>query len=440
MDIGNTLIQHMISENTYLSEHHLCLDYASTYSLEDSGSVPLIGQKLQQKLLRAVFPYEDSESGMYFDFPELHQMTFDKSYAIDTPLVGQALLFSGERGCGKHTLQNAFIGDIFRIIRDGLEDESKSTSEIFYYFRMDALSDDLDTKQERQIYLEKLFDMFDETVKDEWAQEKMILISLGDVTQILDHRSSAKIFVKRLSKLMSQNNVLFFITAIYDGTADKIKDLYKKPFLVCEVTEPTGEDRIEFFRRMFTKYRKIGTDFTYDELAKKTEEFTYAMLEDLKKMMLLYVKTEVLESDLHYKDFVNNSNTIPNEKIILSGDSLNLMIETIRRIRYKKHVKKLLYGTNEAQLFSIGQNVTQYAYNNDIAKSDNDDNSEKVLNKYDHEKPEEETSKSIDEQAKDIVDNMESRQEMDDFFCNLGVSFTSEYSLPKPEGKEELNE
>lgn len=113
----------------------------------------LIGHEFLRNYVMALFSATDPETKEEIDFSEIQNLRLNDKMLLK-PNYNKAILFTGEAGSGKRTVENAFVSEVFDIVNEEAEEDDDDEEEIsidsfFKYYRMDVSSENVYTKAER---------------------------------------------------------------------------------------------------------------------------------------------------------------------------------------------------------------------------------------------------------------------------------------------------
>ena len=408
-----------------MEDHKAFAPYANTESDGKvlAGDQIIVGHELLKKTAAAFLPGIDPETEDNIDFQEILSMRLNDRMNKE-PNYSKAILFTGEWGSGKHTVHNAFISEILSKAEEMLSDSS--IKDYLKYYRLDASKEKMYTKAERINFISNLFASLDEIANSEWAEEYLLLVSLGDITEIMHHKSSARYFSYTLGSFLEKSRVTFYIFALYEGSASEIEGMYKAPFFVYEVNEPNIDERKQYISAFLKKYVNIIYECDASELSAMTEGFTFGMLEEFKCNCLRFVKATIKELGLNYRDYIINEKLAGGQMITLSKTVLQNIIDSIM---CKKHVKRSVIHSF-AENMNAAQNNSTYSETlseNKLGASNknkniNNENEENAKTKV--KTPVKDVDKQLTkEEAKAIVDELTSFTQMKEMFSGFSPCF-----------------
>ncbi len=400
----------LITEGQYSTEKHLHFlskdSFAAQLTEQDNpqdDDLTILGHEELRKLLLATFPYQHPDTEEPYDFPELHPTELNPETFQYEPLFSQAVLFTGESGCGKRAVSEAYVQEIFRMVNEQAAPTFTPVGDIFAYYRLNLTAENVYRKSERIEYLSRFFQALYQLADTEWAQERLLLISFGDITEILRHNSSARYFSEQIRLLLSRTENNFYLIARYEGSASQLKESIKEPFFVYELLPPDQKTRKLFFDRLNRKYTKCSMHYTAGRMAELTDGFTFAMLEKIRKMYLMVVKSEILEAGFSYPDYVENQEMAIDRLITIPDNMMDQLIDNVLRSHFQPAASYSAAMVHP--IYSVQTGKTEAELSETIPARREKKNKDE----------------SLEQQAKNVVAGMTSVKEMDRLFENLAA-------------------
>ena len=301
----------------------------------------LIGYPHFAAIFRSLVPnadYDDDGRLQYLDdFPELYPDAFPSRQA-----TGNAVLFAGAPGCGKHTADYTFMSLAYQYILEVYEDELLADGDYtdlepsdidevvrFYQFDIAAYGSFSDRALGEE--LDRFMEQITQTVLSDPVM--IYYISLGDVTRILNSQRLAPAFVSKIRRLIDDPGARCILTCIYNGKASQIKDAYKLPFCVLEMTPPKRADREEYYRYLLNRYPNINFGMDVQGLTELTEGFTFSEIKRLTGYLIMAVKAQLKKHHLTVKD-IRVNRLGEKDLITLSESTVGQYAAMIRDVRY----------------------------------------------------------------------------------------------------------
>ncbi len=211
----------------------------------------LIGRKRYETMLVGCLPFGDQE--LYFN----------------TLSSRSAMLLAGRQGCGKRTLESAFINGYGEMFSAALS------------FPFEDIAAEGDEKAAAQLTdflkaLEEYTDGEDENSEDAY------IVTLGNITSVKDMPKLCAALSAGVRNIVKNGKGVIVMTAVYDGDVRSIPAAVRKPFVVCRVDPPSREERLEFFKNSMEPVSgyvndTVGIDF----MADYTEGTTFDDLDSL---------------------------------------------------------------------------------------------------------------------------------------------------------------
>lgn len=355
----------------------------------------ILDQEKLRFIIQGLVKYQDPLFGD-IDFEELQDISEG-----DIPCFSKAIIFTGEGGCGKHTAEIAAIYELKDTIESRINLYNNHLSEgkdeiclddvlRYYRFSLETI-EDYPNKEKKQ-YLHNIFNELIQMTSSKWAKDLYVIASFGDVTSVLKNKKTAHYFLKNITELMKQDSVNFYFTCIFEGKTSKLKEKYRKPFLVYEMLKPDFSARQLFFENLKINHKQIYIGYKDVQMAEKTEGFTISMLVQLRKMFLLYMKGLIFAryengaSTSSYKEYIKNkaAKDEVEELLIIPPDIIDGYINMIKGSRYEMKNKRENYFANYQTDISSNVNHQQNVGN----PNNNMDNTLNTNNTVDSEKNE----------------------------------------------------
>ncbi len=222
----------------------------------------LVGRKRYETMLVGCLPFSEQE--LYFS--TLSNISI--------------MLLAGKYGCGKRTLENAFIagyGEMFSgYLRFPFEDAAAKGEE-------EAVAD-------LSEFLTALGEYAD---GDDENGEEAFIVSLGTINAVADMPLLCKTLSDGLKKLRDEGKGVLVITGVFDGDIRSLPKSLKRSAVICRVDPPDKEERLEFFEKAFEPVSgyvndTVGIDF----MSEYTEGITFLDLESLIGDLQMYLKAK----------------------------------------------------------------------------------------------------------------------------------------------------
>lgn len=217
----------------------------------------LIERKRYETMLVGCLPFADQE--LYFN----------------TLSNRSAMLLAGKQGCGKRTLENAFITEYGEMFSGMLNfpfeeiaamEEEKAVSEITEFLK--ALEGDEES-------------------------EDAYIVTLGNITAVKDMPELCETLSEGVGNLIKNGNGVAVLTAVYDGDVKSLPSKLRKTFIICRVDPPSREERLEFFKNSMEPVSGYVNDVTgIDFMADYTEGTTFEDLESLIRDIHVFLKAK----------------------------------------------------------------------------------------------------------------------------------------------------
>lgn len=271
------------------------------------------------------------------DFPELFPEAFPNRQA-----TGKAVIFTGEAGCGKHTADYTFMSLVYQFIEETYSEEMlengiystpkpSDLDEIVEFYCIDFPFYEFYSERELSDKLDELFELiYEKTLSN---PSVFYYFSIGDVTRVLNNPKLAMRFADKVRRLIDKPQSFCILTCIYCGKASEVKDEYKMPFYVLEMTPPDREAREEYFSYLLSRYPNINFGTDSKTIAELTNGFTFADVKKLTGYLFTNIKSQLRKNMLKVKDIRFNM-LDQRELISLNEDIVKKYINMIKNARY----------------------------------------------------------------------------------------------------------
>ncbi len=218
-----------------------------------------ISRKRYETMLVGCLPFEDQE--LYFK----------------TLSSKSAMILTGKKGCGKRTLEEAFLeeyGEMFpallRFPFCQLAEEGEETLEAELKDFFSALAN-----------------------KEAEDDEAAYMVSLGEINAVDTMPKVCSMLAHGLENTIKNGKNICIITAVYDGEVRNLPKSIRKSVLVCRVDPPSLEERLHFFESSLNSLLGFVNDVTgIDFMAEYTEGFTFDDLNDLIRNLHAFLKAK----------------------------------------------------------------------------------------------------------------------------------------------------
>ena len=322
-----------------LAEHRL-LRKNVMYCNNNIEPNDFIGYERLKSFFGSLIPdteFSDDENIEYIsEFKEM----YPGIYPTNNSVTSSAVMFSGEFGCGKHTADKVLTTVILKQFEKLVG--STEVDDCFEYYSLDLSSfTDGNSKKEVSEQIELIMSTIIQKASSD--TEVMFYFSLGDVTEIMNSKKTAKCFSEMVNKLLLNHKTTSIVTCCYDGSASNIKDKLKKSFYVYEFEAPDYEMRMTYFEELRKKYFNIIFEPTDDELAEMTEDFTFAMLKRLTAFILTEVKYKCIEysDNLDITMFFETADHLEDDtKITVTAGAIGRYVVNLKNTKYVPPIKQ----------------------------------------------------------------------------------------------------
>ena len=307
---------------------------------ESVGASPnrLIGYRDYIDAFRSLVPLAAfDESGEVSEWDDFNEIFPDASFAGRT--TGAAVLLSGKGGCGRHTADKTLMSTAIACAEDagtsvdeyGIED-IPDPEDLLHIYQIDFRAFAAFTERALAAVVDELFDALTQTAV---SSPKVIhFFSLGNVTALLKSEKLAPRFLYRVEQLKDNALAHCIVTCIFDGAASTLPEERKTPYFVLDFDLPDAAARTEYFSYLCERYMNIKIDYTADELAEKTEGFTFAMIKRLGAHMMMAVKNEIIEKGLDPKNYVYQATINKLEVLIVDKKKIDALLRQIGGTKY----------------------------------------------------------------------------------------------------------
>ena len=279
--------------------------------------------------------FSDDENIEYIsEFKEM----YPGIYPTNNFVTSSAVMFSGESGCGKHTANKVLTTVTFKRLEKIVG--KNEVDNYFEYYSLNLASfTDGSSKKDVCERIELILNTIIQKASSH--TDVMFYFSLGDVTEIMNSKKTAKCFSGMVRKLLLDHKTTSIITCCYNGSASKIKDQLKQPFYVYEFEAPDYEMRMFYFEELRKKYFNIIFEPTDDEFAEMTENFTFAMLKRLTAFILTEVKYKCIKDDINFEMFFGADElSEDDEKITVTTRAIGRYVVNMKKTKYVSPIKQ----------------------------------------------------------------------------------------------------
>lgn len=277
--------------------------------LEDSTYI--ITSRALAGVMTGLMPQTEENDGtiVFYDFPALQAPIRG---SLKNRVYNRALLFTGEPGSGKHTAEMMVARVLFGQFEEIWDDHPEVHGEaefrdLFRCYCFDGAAIAWMSGKEMREVIGSLFDQLKKTVEEN--SDVMIVMTLGDLTDILDKKKTRRYLLSRVNEILEMQEGLCVITGCFDGSAGELDPGVGRSFEVYELENPDRAARVSFFVQMldpedpgFGEFRNIVMERTIGELADATDGFTFGMLEEVKRMILRTVRGKLVKDSVNWDE------------------------------------------------------------------------------------------------------------------------------------------
>lgn len=224
---------------------------------------------------------------LYGCIPCLSQELFFNRLSKNT-----GILLVGRHGVGKRTIDSFFANKYYAfspLDEKPFEHYIKIPVQEFMKDGEDAACD----------MLVKLFDelrSYAEGLDDEDLE--FCLVAFGDIKPIIGCEKTARAFAGCMSDLTKNGTGVCVVTAIYDGDIADIPWYIKRAMVVCRVDEPNNDERIKYFENQMDTMKSFVNNLAgIDYMAECTKGFSFDELNDIMRMLQIYLKAKFVEEE-----------------------------------------------------------------------------------------------------------------------------------------------
>ena len=288
-----------------------CYAKPSALPLPDWALDRLIGRSEHARILMGALPFFDDE-GISWQF---------MLAGMYPPGVrpSRAFLFTGPEGCGKRALNLAFLDRLY-------EDYQKQEAELRYYeFPLHIIKGT--TKSESLQRLDAVMSAIQTMCLKPEYEEICLYLSFGDLRPILKKRQLAERFAYWIRRLPSDETHMSVTTGWCHREPAALPECIQRGFHVLYLSLPTKEDRSSFFTLMMKPYPKLAFEMQPDDLAEKTEGFTFRMLNEASEMFYAWIMTGLQEAQLQPGDYISG---LAQDVFVIPEQVCEMILENIR--------------------------------------------------------------------------------------------------------------
>lgn len=271
----------------------------------------LIGREDHARILMGAMPFFDDD-GVSWEF---------RLEGIDPSAIrpSRAFLFTGAEGCGKRTLNTAFL----RRLYDDCRDEE---AELRYY-EFPLVQIKAETKAESLQRLDTLMSAILDMCRKPEYEEVYLFLSFGDIKPVLKKKALAERFAYWISRLPSDESHMSVTTCRCHRNPAALPECIQRAFRVLYLPHPTKDDRIRFFRMMMSPYPNLVFEKQPEALAEQTEGFTFRMLNEASEMFYSWIMTGLQEAKLRPGAYITGT---AEEPFVIPMRVCDLILENIR--------------------------------------------------------------------------------------------------------------
>ena len=297
----------------------------------------LLGHDSFRHIARGLFPYYSEEQEVFTEFYDLQ--LFQNVPDGEMYYPSAAILLTGEAGSGRRTVGRAIIREFFELLEPML-DNGETLDDAARLYCFEDITQDIQDGDSSIRKLEMLFAELQGIAGSEWADGKMIVVSMGDISRIIRKKKLMRFLMDQIKAFKRQHDVMFFFIGTYDGQASSIKEKYKEPFLVLEIEKPDAAIRRLYYSNIEKRYQHICLSYKPDKMAELTEGFTFGMLDDLTRMLMLYVKSVILDKNYEMEPYQQRNSEIKlGQEIIITSDVIDSLLSMVKGKRFAQPVK-----------------------------------------------------------------------------------------------------
>ena len=224
----------------------------------------LIERKRYETMLVGCLPFADQE--LYFN----------------TLCSRSAMILAGKEGCGKRTLEKAFInqyGEMFSAVLN---------------FPFQSLADEGEDKISTELK-DLLSALAEYTDGGDENSEDAYMVSLGVINAVKDMPALGRIFSEGLDNIIKNGKGVVVITAVFDGDIKSLPNSLKRSAVLCRVDPPSTDERLEFFRNATEPLSGYVNDTAgIDFMAEYTEGMSFSDLESLVRDLHVFLKAKFI--------------------------------------------------------------------------------------------------------------------------------------------------
>ncbi len=280
----------------------------------------LIGRTEHTRILMGALPFFDEDGNNW-------QFRLDGMYAKGIH-PSRTFLFAGPEGCGKRTMNAAFLMRLY-------DDYRKQEAEIRYYeFSLQTVK--AESKEESLKRLDTMMSAIHAMCLKPEHEEIPLYLSFGDLRPILKKKQLAERFAYWIRRLPSDETHMSISAGWCHREPSALPESIQRAFRVLYLSLPEKDDRITFFQMMMSPYPKLVWEMQPEELAENTEGFTFRMLNEVSEMFYSWVMTCLQEAQLPPDSFILGT---AEEPFVIPLAVCKMILENIRSRQIRRRQK-----------------------------------------------------------------------------------------------------
>ena len=191
----------MKDSNTFNLEKYRLSSDDILYSKNAFKPDNFIGYENVESFFGSLIPnveFDDNEN--IYVINEFKEM-YPGIYPTDNRVTSSAVMFSGEFGCGKHSADKVLLNVTLSRVQDIISDEDIELDDVIECYAPNISDFTYDSPKDMCKHIENVMDTIIDIASSNI--DMMYYFSLGDVTEIMNHKKNCKMFLKLSKKITS---------------------------------------------------------------------------------------------------------------------------------------------------------------------------------------------------------------------------------------------
>ncbi len=268
----------------------------------------LIGRSEHVRILKGALPFFDDE-GIHWQF----MLDGMQQHAAR---LSRAFLFCGAEGCGKRTLEFAFLNQLC----EDNEDEFRA-----YEFSLQLIFDE--GKAEALPRLDTVMSAVAEMCRKPEYEGTCLYLSFGDIRPVLKKKKLADRFAYWIGQLPSDETHMSVTACRCHKHPSELPESIQRAFRILYLDYPSEHDREQYFQMMMKPYQKLVWEKQPADLAAETEGFSFRMLHETGEMFYAWIMAGLQEETQQPGAFITGT---AEEPFIIPMRVCEMILENIR--------------------------------------------------------------------------------------------------------------